>query len=285
MSADGSIIFSYPQCRIVVKKAASDSEWDSMSAYPDFGLMHHTIEQSPNGGTKVERVKLLIEIKRLYYTDKSEKPWVYTSNSLVIHLYTPACLWIDQIKLLWAVEDAIYANIRQLLLQAYCAFGAYKQPEVFIMLVPGVYFTLLKFRRPNFFEPLSQAPAASSKKRKLVEVGETDSERPECQAAREMSNSQLIDLIPLEFIEVIHHGAPVFADVKAQELHLSDAFRHTLHMQLDDVDFQPCSLFDLHTAQHMPGDRGQVRVIQPQAVRYSQSLPGRSHECNIQVVF
>ena len=47
-----------------------------MSAYPDFGLMHLAIKQSPNGRIKVERARLLIEIKRHHYTNESEKPWV-----------------------------------------------------------------------------------------------------------------------------------------------------------------------------------------------------------------
>lgn len=68
----GSILFSYPQCRIVDKKAVGDSEYATISAYPDFGLMHLTPKQSPNEGVKVEHVKLLIEIKRLYYDGEGE---------------------------------------------------------------------------------------------------------------------------------------------------------------------------------------------------------------------
>jgi hypothetical protein len=73
MGVDGSIVFSYPQCRIVDKNAVEDPDDHSMSVYPDFGLLHLMTEQSPNGKTKVERVKLLIEIKRLYLTGKGEK--------------------------------------------------------------------------------------------------------------------------------------------------------------------------------------------------------------------
>ena len=72
--ADGSILFSYPQCRVVDKEAVGDSEYASMSAYPDFGLMHSTTERSPNEKTKVEQVRLLIEIKRLYRYDEGEWP-------------------------------------------------------------------------------------------------------------------------------------------------------------------------------------------------------------------
>jgi len=65
-SADDSVLSSYPQCRIVDKEAVGDSEYASMSAYPDFGLMHLNTEPPPNGKTEVERARLLIEIKRLY---------------------------------------------------------------------------------------------------------------------------------------------------------------------------------------------------------------------------
>ena len=65
-SSDGSILSSYPQCRIVDKRAVGDSEYASISAYPDFGLMHLKTETSSDGEVKVEQVRLLIEIKRLY---------------------------------------------------------------------------------------------------------------------------------------------------------------------------------------------------------------------------
>jgi len=71
-STDGSILFSYPQCRVVDKEAVGDSEFASMSAYPDFGLMHLKTKRSANGETKVEQVRLLIEIKRLYRYDEGE---------------------------------------------------------------------------------------------------------------------------------------------------------------------------------------------------------------------
>ena len=70
--ADDSILFSYPQCRVVDKGAVGDSEFASMSAYPDFGLMRLATEWPRNEKTKVEQVRLLIEIKRLYRHDAGE---------------------------------------------------------------------------------------------------------------------------------------------------------------------------------------------------------------------
>lgn len=65
-SADDSILSSYPQCRVVKKEAVGDSEYASMSVYPDFGLMDLKTERLANGEVMVEQVRLLIEIKRLY---------------------------------------------------------------------------------------------------------------------------------------------------------------------------------------------------------------------------
>ena len=111
----------------------------------------------------------------------------------------------------------------------------------------------------NFQAPPSSA-CHPNKKRKL-EAEETGSEKPGCRAANEITNFQLTNIIPLEYIEVMYHGAPVFDNVEAEELHLSDAFHQALCERLGDVNFQPCSLFDLHTAQYVPEDVILVRLI------------------------
>jgi len=77
MSTDGSILSSYPQCRVVDKEAVGDSEYATISAYPDFGLIHLKIEPSPNGDVKVEQVRLLVEIKRLYRYGMGRWPRVH----------------------------------------------------------------------------------------------------------------------------------------------------------------------------------------------------------------
>lgn len=150
-----SVIFSYPQCRVV------DLEYGSMSVYPDFGLIHLTTMSSPNGKTKVEWARLLIEIKRRQYFSEGEKLCIYPMTNLQILGYSSANEPTEPAEML------MHMNIRQLLLQAYCTFSVYKQHEVSIMFVPGVHFTLLKFKRPNPFNPLAQAPTAPNKKRKL----------------------------------------------------------------------------------------------------------------------
>ena len=157
-----------------------------------------------------------------------------------------------------------------MLLQAYCAFNVYNQREVFVMLVPGVYFTLLKFKRPEDFEPLARASGASNKKRKLGAEEFATTGKPKCWAAKEISNSQLAKLIPLEYVEVMYHSAPVFEDIQARDVRLSDAFRQALRERLDDTTLQPCSLFDLHSAQYAPMDKDVVRSIEPRADRHSR---------------
>ena len=122
------------------------------------------------------------------------------------------CIWLSETG--WDVGEHLAYHIRQLLLQVYCTFSAYNQHEVFTMLVSGVYFTLFKFTRPETFKPLPQAPTASNKKRKLEaqEVADNTNEH-DCQVAKEISNSKLMDMIPLEYIDVVYHKAPVFSDV------------------------------------------------------------------------
>jgi len=179
--------------------------------------------------------------------------------------------------LTWFLSSFVSLNLRQLLLQAYCTFSVYNQHEVFIMLVPGVYFTVLKFKRPKGFKPHPQGPDSSNKKRKLA-----DEERdtggagePDCRAATNISNAQLVALIPSEYVEVIYHNAPVFDDVQARDLRLSDAFRQALWQRLDDINFQPCSLFDLRSAQYTPIDDDLVSPIEPRVVRNSRDFSER----------
>ena len=193
-----------------------------------------------------------------------------------------ACIWSDAVDLEWALTATISLNLRQILLQAYCTFSVYGQREVFIMLVSGIYFTMLKFKCPKYFKPLPQGSNTSNKKRKLEhgkseepgnpeEQEEPATGKPECTVANRISNPQLVTLIPLEYIEVIYHNAPVFDDIQARDLRLSDAFRQVLRERLDDINFQPCSLFDLRSAQYIPNDEDLVSPIGSRLVRYSRA--------------
>ena len=194
---------------------------------------------------------------------------VPTGDHTVANSHSPGCIWNDTERFTWALNLAISQNFHQLLLQAYSTFSVYNQREVFIMLVPGAYFTMLKFKQPKDFKPLPQGPDTSNKKRKL-RPEESGAGEPKYRAAVKINEAQLIALIPPECVEVIYHGAPVFDDIQARELRLSDAFRQALRERLDDVDFQPCSLFDLHSAQYVPGDRDLVRPAEPHIVRHSR---------------
>lgn len=64
-NVDNSLLFSYPQCRIVDKATVGESEYSSMSVYPDLGLIYSVTET-------VEKAKLLIEVKRLYRDNESK---------------------------------------------------------------------------------------------------------------------------------------------------------------------------------------------------------------------
>ena len=199
-----------------------------------------------------------------------------------------ACIWNNAADLEWALRAPISLNLRQLLLQAYCTFSVYGQREVFIMLIPGVYFTVLKFKRPNGFKPLPQGPDSSNKKRKLrdeerdaeerdaEDAGDRNTGEPECRTATKISNLQLVTLIPLEYVEVVYYNAPVFDDVQARDLRLSDAFRQALRDRLDDVNFQPCSLFNLRSAQYTPNDDDLVSLIEFCVICYSRVFSGHS---------
>lgn len=70
-TAGGAFLFSYPQCRVVDKTAVGNEEYAAMSSYPDFGLVHSTITQLPDDRlAQLERIKLLVEVKRLYRGDE-----------------------------------------------------------------------------------------------------------------------------------------------------------------------------------------------------------------------
>ena len=179
------------------------------------------------------------------------------------------CTWNNAEDLAWVLDSAIHLNLRQLLVQAYCVFSVYNQHEVFIMLVSGAYFSMLKFTHPEEFEPLPEEPVTPHKKRKR-QAKVSGSGEPKCQAAKDITNPQLVALIPPEHVEVIYHKAPVFDDTQARHLRLSDAFRQALRERLDDIDFQPCSLFDLRSAQYMQNDNDLVRMVEPRVLRHSQ---------------
>ena len=126
------------------------------------------------------------------------------------------------------------------------------------MLVSGVYFSVLKFNHPGSFKPLHQA----SKKGGKPEDNVSETGKPKSPVAGAITDAQLAALIPLEYVEVIHHNVPVFNDTQARGLHLSDAFRQALFERLNDINFQPCSLFNLRSAQYTQRAEDIVRPIE-----------------------
>ena len=164
----------------------------------------------------------------------------------------------------------ISSNLRQLLLQAYCTFEAYGDSEVYIMFIVGIYFTLFKFNRPEDFKPLPQDPRP---KRQKFGTGDSSTGKPKWKAAKHISDSQLAKLIPPECISVFYPQAPVFVNARDWDLQLSDAFRLALNDRLNEVEFQPCSLFDVQGAQYTPNVEYSVRPLNTLYIAHHSLVP------------
>ena len=173
---------------------------------------------------------------------------------------------------------ALKASIRQLILQAYCAFNVFEKKTIYIMFICGTFFSLFRFTRPENLHPLPEEfsePGPSSKKRKLDDKSaEYRNALTRLSTVKETSDSQLSHTIPMDCVEVIYHVVPVFVDLRARQLHLSDGFRQALCQCLDGIDLQPCSLFDLQTAQFSREDIGGQLVCPPgnMSVTFADSL-------------
>ena len=142
------------------------------------------------------------------------------------------------------------------------------------MLIVGIYFTLFRFSRPDNLEPLPQESDPRHKRQKF-ETGDSRTGKPKWKAAKHIDDSRLADLIPPKYISVFYPNAPVFANARDWDLQLSDAFRLALNDRLNEVKFQPCSLFDVRGAQYTPNTEYLVRPLNNSAiVRYSQVLLG-----------
>lgn len=170
--------------------------------------------------------------------------------------------WTDRDDACNRANKIIASSVRQLLLQAYCAFQTYDEDEVHIMLIVGIYFTLFKFSRPDHFEPLLEESDPEPKRQKF-ETGDSRTGKPKWKGAKSIDDSKLSDLIPLECISVLYPNAPVFIDPRDWDLQLSDAFRMALNDRLNEAKFQPCSLFDVRGAQYALGIEHSVRHSNP----------------------
>ena len=165
-----------------------------------------------------------------------------------------------------AARLALRSSIRQLILQAYCAFNTFEKRTIPIMLICGTLFSLFKFTRPENLHPLPVEfvdPGPSSKKRKHNDqLAEYRNVLTKLSTVKDTSNSQLSDIIPINCVEVVYYAVPVFVDLRAQQAHLSDGFRQALRECLDGIDLQPCSLFDLQAAQY-PGEGMGLELVRP----------------------
>ena len=128
------------------------------------------------------------------------------------------------------------------------------------MFICGTFFSLFRLTRPENLPRLPEEftePGPSSKKRKLDDQSaEYRNVLARLSTAKGTSDSQLSNMIPMGYIEVVYHAVPVFVNLRARQVHLSDGFRQALRQCLDGIDLQPCSLFDLQTAQFLREDAG-----------------------------
>ena len=161
--------------------------------------------------------------------------------------------WADRKKGPAAMGVVLRSSIRQLILQAYCAFNAFEKQTISIMFICGARFSLFRFTRPKKSPPLPEVSTElgppSKKQNADDQWAEYRDALTKLTTANATTNSQLSDAIPLNCVEVAYHAVPVFADLRAQHAHLSDGFRQALRECLDGINLQPCSLFDLQAAQ------------------------------------
>ena len=174
--------------------------------------------------------------------------------------------WADDRKGLIGMRAALKSSIRQLILQAYCAFNIFEKKTISIMFICGPFFSLFRFTRPENLRPLPDGvaePGPSSKKRKLDDqFAEYRNTLTKLSTVKDTTNSQLSYMIPIDCVEVAYHAVPVFVDLRARHVHLSDGFRQALRECLDGIDLQPCSLFDLQAAQ-FPREDMSLKLVCP----------------------
>ena len=178
------------------------------------------------------------------------------------------------------MQSALNSNIRQLLLQAYCAFNVCDDDTIYITFICGVYFSLFRFTRPTYLQPFAEEvvePGPSPKKCKLdYQHGEFHNVLRKLKRVQDITNPQLSNMLPLECVEVVCHSVPVFEDIRAPQVHLSDGFRQALRDCLAGIDFQPCSLFELQTVQFSQGEGGLVRSLGNVVIACADSLTQRN---------
>lgn len=170
--------------------------------------------------------------------------------------------WANTTRSIIEVQSSLNSSIRQLLLQAYCAFNTFNDNTVYIVFICGVYFSLFKFTRPGYLQPLPEVvePGSSSKRRRLDnQHGEYHETLKKLKSVKDISNSRLSDMVPLECVEVVYHCLPVFENIRDPQIHLSDGFRQALRDCLAGIKLQPCSLFELQTVQFSQAESGLVR--------------------------
>jgi hypothetical protein len=212
-----------------------------MYTIPDFAFLYVKITQTTNGDPKVEAesVAFLTEVKRLY--DNVLREFKYPIWAVIVANH----LAENQLSLVHSPENSITSvttfrrSIRQLLLQAFCSWHVFDQPDIHIKFICGIYFTLVKFTRPLQLHPLPNFVASTGEKRKYIDLVNAIS------TTTDIPDASIIQWVPEDSIEVFYWNKPVSDDIRNPELHLGILFRSGLKLCLEGMDSQPSGLFDV----------------------------------------
>ena len=240
-----TLYFSYPQCRLIRKHGTADLSGRPMYTIPDFAFIRAKIEHTANGGTVMEEsVAFLTEIKRLHDESTCEfTPKTQTTSTADFHFVAQPLPFIVSTETDIAFSAIFDKNIRQLLLQAFCAWHVYNQPHINLNFICGIYFALIKFTRPPSLHPLPTLPASTGEKRKHNDLINTIS------SVEDVQDFYLSQWVPRDSIEVVYWREAVTDNPRSQEFHFSVPFRRSLKLCLEGADSQPSGLFDVIEAE------------------------------------
>jgi len=239
--------FSHPQCHLVQKHNRPELPHRPLYTIPDFAFTCTSITHTPNGGElRKESVAFLTEIKRLHDEGKhgcSTKDTIQLPTPPTFCLVAQPLPFINSKRTDLAFIASFQANTRQLLLQAFCGWHVYDQPQINLLFICGISFALIKFTRPPSLNPLPTLPASTGEKRKHGDIANTIS------AMSDILEPQISQWVPRSSVKVIYWAEATTKDPRSQELHLSAAFRGSLKHCVSGTDSQPSSLFDVTEAE------------------------------------
>lgn len=215
-----------------------------MYTIPDFAFIHVTIAYAADRSPEVEKesVVFLTEIKRLYDDSLGEQQGLGSNlEDVTDSLVERQLPFTDSGENSVASISTFTRAIPQLLLQAFCGWHVFNQPYIHLKFICGIYFTLIKFKRPHRLSPLPirVATTGTGEKRKYDKLVNTIS------AIKDISNAEIVQWVPEDSVEVIYWNKLVPEDPRNLELCLSAPFRSGLRLCLEGMSSQPSNVFDM----------------------------------------